>query len=141
MKQVLILIAIVITAYAQAEITVKLPSDFSFSEGGIYKGNEIVGNIAPKDVWPYSTGEEFISSWSEGFPDDPSTTKFISSGEKDGIYWVCRKVETWDGKGGAGIRYNLRFWVNGPILTMFSEKSCTEKFDESLRIASGIKEQ
>ena len=141
MKHIFILLLSVFSSLSNSEITLDLPEGWEMSSGIISVGNKKVGETTSKESWPYPNGEEFILSFRKGFADDPHTTKFISSGDSEGIYWVCREGEYWDGNGGGGIWYARRFWVNGPILTLYSYESCSEKFSEAFEIASTLSEE
>lgn len=124
-----------------ADLLIELPKDWSISGTIIYKNDSKIGEFTSKETWSYENGEEFVSSFKNGFVDDPATTEFVSGGKNNEIFWVCRKSEYSDGKGGGGIWFARRFWVNGPILTLYSKVSCADKFDEALKIASTVKEQ
>ncbi|WP_346839238.1 hypothetical protein [Microbulbifer sp. SAOS-129_SWC] len=140
MKSFYILILTLVSSVAYSEVTVDLPDGWKISSSVIYVGAKKIGETTSKESWPYSSGDDFIDEFRMGFVDDPETTKFISSGHANGIYWVCREEEYWDGKGGGGIWYARRFWVNGPILTIYSYVSCSEGFDKALDIASTVRE-
>ena len=137
---ILILLAFLSALEANAEISIELPKDLKLLGSVIYREDEKVGEIASKSIWPYSNGNEFVTAYQAGFADDPGTTKFLSSGNNNGIYWVCRKAEYWNGKGNSGLWYVRRFWVNGPIVTFYSHESCNEKFDKILEYAATVKE-
>ena len=141
MKQLLLISLTFFTAIANAEITIVLPEEWKLSGTVIYADGKKVGEVTSKNSWPHTNGKEFISSFRKGFVDDPRTTEFISSGDSNGIYWICRNAEYWDGKGSSGYWFVRRFWVNGPILTLYSYESCTENFDEALKVAATIKEK
>ena len=99
-----------------------------------------VGELISKHSWNYTSGEEFIGAFKAGFIDDPDTTKFIDSGKAGEIFWVCRLGEYEDGKGDFGYWYSRVFWVNGPLVVFYSYDSCTDQFEEVLRVAGTLTE-
>lgn len=122
-------------------MTLKLPDNWSLDHSVIYSPQKAkIGELISKDSWPYKYGKDFVAAFKLGFADDASSTKFLSAGISDNVYWVCRR-EVWEGASGDfGIWYARRFWVSGPIVTMYSYKSCEENFDEALLIAKTLKE-
>ncbi|UTA46802.1 hypothetical protein L1F30_11590 [Simiduia sp. 21SJ11W-1] len=141
MKSILAYVLIFfVSASAADEISVTLPESWVVQGSVIYKDNVKIGELISKDSWPYESGEDFIASFKNGFIDDPDTTKFHSSGKFNSIYWVCR-VGAYEGANGeTGIWYIRRFWVGGPILTLYSFSSCTDGFSEALEVASSVVE-
>lgn len=141
MKSILAYVLIFfVSASAAAEISITLPENWVVQGSVIYKDSIKIGELISKDSWPYESGEDFIASFRNGFIDDPDTTKFHSSGKFNSIYWVCR-VGVYEGANGeTGIWYIRRFWVGGPILTLYSHNSCTDGFPEALEVASSVVE-
>jgi len=140
MKIIVLLMSLLIAPMSSAEFTFDIPDKWSIEGKVIYKDGKKIGELTSKKSWSYETGEEFISAFKLGFPDDPKSTKFIESGKKGVVSWVCRRAEYFDGKGGGGIWYARKFWVNGPIITLYSHTSCSEDFKRTLEIAKTLKE-
>ena len=144
----LIILTISISTYSYSKeivsgkLLINIPDEWSITGTIIYnKSNEKIGELISKNTWNYSTGNGFVSAFKKGFFDDPETTKFISSGQKGNVFWVCRVATYEDGKGGFGDFYVRSFWNNGPILTLYSYISCDDDFDHSISIARTLKEK
>jgi len=120
--------------------SINIPGNWSIESSVIYDQNhKKVGEFFDPEWFPYKTGKEFINSFKKGFPDDPVTTKFISSGSNKEVFWVCSEGEYHDGKGGSGIWYSRVFWVNGLLVVFYSYKSCQDNFEGILKIAQTLK--
>ncbi|MDP2141975.1 MAG: hypothetical protein Q8L20_14305 [Gammaproteobacteria bacterium] len=122
-------------------MTLSIPDSWKIEGSILHDGSgDKVGEVVSKNSWPYSSGEEFVASFREGFVDDLSTTEFISSGTENEIHWVCRTGESWDGRGNARIWFARTFWVNGPVIVLYSGKSCDDDFPIALEIAKTLNE-
>lgn len=105
--------------------SITIPDNWTISGTVLYKeSKQKIGELTSKKSWDYRIGNSFVAAFKAGFFDDPATTNYISDGQKHGIYWICRTAEYDDGAGGFGTWYVRPFWVNGPVLTLYSEKSC-----------------
>jgi len=140
MSKSLCVIVYLFASSAVAEVRLALPNGWEVLGTVLYSSGAKVGELTPSKAWPYSSGDKFISSFKFGFEDDFETTRFISSGNEGDIYWVCRSAEYEGAAGEYGIWYVRRFWVNGPILTLYSYKSCTENWRDAVKLASTVSE-
>ena len=141
MKNIIFILLVAISSTSQSEVYLELPNNWKMIGSVIYNGEIKVGEVVSKMSWPYSSGKDFTDSFKNGFVDDPESTIFMSHGEKEGVFWGCRKGVFWDGKGNSGIWYARRFWVNGPILTLYSYNSCDDNLNKALDIARTLKEK
>ncbi len=127
--------------YRYQSITLTIPDEWK-ADGNTFddaNGHKIA-ELTSKKLSKYSSGEEFISSEKTGYESDVGSIIYISSGVSNGIYWSC-SVSDYEGSNGeAGKWYPLSFWVKGTILTIYSHKSCNEKFSKSLKIAKSVQE-
>ena len=140
MNKFLCLFVYFLTFSAMAEVSLALPKGWSISGTVLYSSGAKVGELTSTINWPYASGKKFTSSFKLGFDDDPDTTRFISSGNDAGIYWICRSAVYEGAAGEYGTWYVRRFWVNGPILTLYSYKSCTEDWGSAIQLASTLSE-
>ena len=140
MKIFTLMILLFVTSITSAEVRLRLPEGWVVKGAVIYDGNKKVGELASKNVWNYSNGEDFINAFKNGFDDDPETTEYLDSGVTLGIFWVCRKVVFEGANGEIGDWFARRFWVSGPILTLYSEKSCNHEFEKAISIALTLSE-
>ncbi len=139
MKNVIFLL-LLFPGLSYGDIYIGLPSHWAMSGSVIYDGEEKIGELISKESWPYASGSEFVKSFENGFEDDSESTRFIVSGNTGEVFWVCRSSE-YEGKSGeVGVWYIRRFWVNGPILTLYSYESCEDQMDEAIKIASTLRE-
>ena len=123
------------------KLSLSLPKGLSLDHSVIYSSDKSkIGELISKENLPYKSGKDFVSAFKKGFSDDGKLTKYLSDGVSASIYWVCRQGMWEDGSGNFGIWYARRFWVSGPILTMYSHKSCEENFNQALSIARTLKQ-
>ena len=141
MKNIIFILLVTVTNVSQSEVILDLPNNLKMIGTVIYDGEIKAGEVTSKASWPYSNGTDFTESFKVGFVDDPVSTVFMDHGEENGFFWICRKSEYWGGKGNSGTWYSRRFWVNGPILTLYSYDSCDHNLSEALNIAKTLKEK
>ena len=120
------------------EITFQYPTNWDINGTVIYENERKIGELTSKKSWPYKNGSKFIESFRKGFFDDPDSTKFVTSGQQGDVYWICRSSFFEGANGEYGVLYVRRFWVNGPILTLYSNESCTHELEAAIRIAESL---
>jgi hypothetical protein len=138
MRIPILLKLLLVSVPSYAEITFDSPEGWKVSGSVIYEDERKIGEITSKKIWPYASGAEFIESFKEGFMDDPDSTKFVRSGSEGEVFWVCRSSVFEGANGEYGVWYVRRFWVNGPILTIYSHKSCDHELEAAIKIAGTL---
>ncbi len=73
-------------------ISLIAPDGWEIKGSVIYSSDQKIGELISKSAWGYDSGQDFVQSFRIGFFDDPDGTVFIYSGEKEGVFWVCRAV-------------------------------------------------
>lgn len=111
MKKTIILLLAFFASYANAEIKIELPKGWHRADSQIYQEDRKAGEVISKTSWPYDSGDEFIAAFKKGFFDDPETSRFISSGKENDIYWACRVSDYEGSRGEFGIWYVRTLWV------------------------------
>jgi hypothetical protein len=122
-------------------ISLIAPDGWEIKGSVIYSSGQKIGELISKSAWGYDSGKDFVQSFRRGFFDDPDGTVFISSGEKEGVFWVCRASEYEESAGEVGVWFVRRFWVDGPILTLYSHKGCDSGFSKLVKIALTMVEE
>ena len=116
-------------------ISLIAPDGWEIKGSVIYSSDQKIGELISKSAWDYDSGKDFVQSFRREFFDDPDGTVFISSGEKEGVFWVCRASEYEGNAGEVGVWFVRRFWVDGPILTLYSHKGYDSDFSKLVKIA------
>ena len=140
MRAFIFILLLSFSRYSTGELILNLPEGWEISGSVIYEKGRKIGELASKETWTYSSGFEFIQSFKDGFIDDPESVEFISSGREGNVFWVCRSGIFEGAQDESGIWYVRRFWVNGPILTLYSYESCEENIEAAIAIASTMYE-
>lgn len=122
-------------------IKANIPGEWTVSGAILHSSSgEKVGEFISGEAWGFRTGDEFLKGFKEGFDDDPESTRYVSGGKSDGIYWACRYSEYESGNGEFGNWYVVRFWASGPILTLYSHDSCESRYGTGIAIAKSMSE-
>ena len=138
MRILVLLQLLLVSTFSHGEITLDAPENWEVSGSVIYENGRKIGELTSKSSWPYASGKEFLQSFKDGFIDDPESTKFVSSGNEGEVFWVCRSSVYEGANGEYGVWYARRFWVNGPMLTIYSYKSCGHELEAAIKVAGTL---
>ena len=119
-------------------ITIDLPEGWTIHGSIISDTNgRKIGELYPPK---YTSSNKFIEAYMQGFPDDDSRTKFIESGELNGVTWICRSSPASDGKGNEITWYPRVFWKEALEVryVSYSRIDCNESLLEASYIVNSI---
>jgi hypothetical protein len=119
-------------------ISFQIPTNWTFEAGVLTSGKIKVGEISGfLENCKYKNGVDFIKQLKQGYEDEPSSTKFITSDSLtlDSMKWTkgVRRVEMWDGKGGSEKWFSIDYFtiLNGRcFLFTFYSKTIGQGYDQ-----------